>query len=241
MNFYLHLLVYLVLWYPTNGMNNYRWNSVEISPTGRIPVLVACSQADLDGVVMHVESAEGAHRLGRVREIGVKALTLFANHPITFGRKYGDIGNSDRSKLFGLLLLGKGLADKDSRVLELAIKRLATGTFSEFKRHALERQPGMQLGTELAKGLRGVEFVLWIKDDGRDSTILPGLRCPDILSALYTLAVLNIEGGSGLGACVICGTPYVQRRKTRKTCSDSCRYALHMKKKGMKSLRRRKS
>jgi hypothetical protein len=222
-------------------MKSYRLDSVEISPTGRIPVLVACAQCDADGVVMHVASVEEAERVGRVREIGRDALSLFASDAPGFKRKYGEISNEDRSKLFGLLLLGKALTYRDGRVFELAVTRLATGFFSDFKKRTLESQPGMELGRELAKGLRGVEFILWIKDDGRDSTILPGLRCPDIRSALYTLAVLSIEGGTGLGACVICGTPFVQKRKTRKTCSGTCRYALHMQKKAMRSTRRRKS
>jgi hypothetical protein len=221
-------------------MKSYRLDSVEITPTvGRIPVLVACGQADLDGVAMHVASDEEAQRLGRVREIGLYALSLFVNDWSAFKRKYGQIDDEDRSRLLGLLLLGKALTDKDSHVLDLAVKRLAVGPLSDFRRRVLGRQPGMKLGRELAKGLRAVEFILWIKDDGRDSTILPGLRCPDIRSAVYTLAVLSIErGGTGLGACVICGTPFVQKRKTRKTCSGACRYALHMRKKAMRSTRR---
>jgi hypothetical protein len=221
-------------------MKRYRWNSVEVRPTGRIPVLLACRQSELDGVVMHVESSEEAQNLGRVREIGLKALALFVNDWPTFKHKYGQISDDDRSKLLGLLLLGKALADKDQRVLDLAVERLATGPFSNFRKHSLERQPGMELGRELSKGMRAVEFVLWIKDDGKDSTILPGVRCPDIRSALYTLAVLSIEGGAGLGACVICGTPFIQVRKTRKTCTDSCRYALHMRKNAMRSTKRRR-
>ena len=189
---------------------------------------------------MHVESEEEARNLGCMREIGMQALTLFVNDSLSFGREYGEINDEERSKLLGLLLLGKALADNDGRVLELAIKRLAVGFFSDFTKRGLKKQPAIELGRELAKGLKRVEFVLWRKDTHKETLILPGLRCPDIHSALYTLAVLSLEGGTGLGACVICGTPFVQTRKTRKTCSGKCRYALHMKKKATHSAKRRK-
>ena len=222
-------------------MKRYRWNSVEIKPTGRIPVLVACAQSEADGVVVHVESEEEAIKLGRVREINMGALRLFANDWPNFKRKYGEISDKDRSGLFGILLLGRALTDKDQRVFELAVGRIATGPFADLRRGVVQQQPGIELARELAKGLQGVKLVLWWKDDGKDTTILPGLRCPDIRSALYTMAMFGIEGGAGIGACIVCGEPFVQVRKTRKTCSDKCRYVLHMKKNAMRLMKRRKS
>jgi hypothetical protein len=140
----------------------------------------------------------------------------------------------DRAKLLALLLLTKALADKDPRVLELAIQRSSKGC----ERQTFEKLAGWELACQLAKGLRGAELILWTNKDG---VAAPGLRCDDILSALYVLAVLQFKGGVGLGACIMCGNPFVQKRKTRKTCSDTCRYNLHMKKKALRPIKRRKA
>lgn len=243
------------MWYSVNGMKNNRWNSVEINPTGRIPILVTCPQKDLDGVALPLHfsppgpteqdrhrQVEEFARLSRVREIGVEALALFADNWPAFKRKYGEISESDRSKLLGLLLLAKAISSKDARVLEWAIKRLATSpeVFVQSKEYVLRKQPGTELAEGLASGVRGVEFILWWKEVGMTSTILPGLRCSDLRSALYTLAVMHIEGGEGLGACLVCGKPFMQRRKTRKTCSDKCRYTLHMQRKTTKVTAKRR-
>jgi len=221
-------------------MNTYRLNSVDIGPSGRIPVLIPCNQSDAEGVAMHITSRKEAAKLGCVREIGLGALSLLVKDCRSFGRKYGAIPDKDRAELIHLLLLAKAIAANDHRIFELALKRLAAEPSIEFRRLALESQPGIELGVRLAQGLRGVELILWSKDEGSDLTILPGLRCRDVRSALYTLAVLSIEGGAGFGACVICGDLFVQLRRTRKTCSARCRYALHMQRKALKVTKERK-
>ena len=195
-------------------MKTYRLNSVELVPTGRLPILVACDRTKADGVAVHV--AVEAQNLGCIREIDSRALALFVNNPKKFQREYGSVTEADRKRLLGLLLLMGAIKNKENATLESAISRLATGLVPDWDRKLLERQPGVELGRRLAEGIQGVEFMLWWKDDGNDSYILPGLRCPNTLAALYTLAALEMEGGKGLGACIVCGRPFVRQRGTRK-------------------------
>jgi len=214
-------------------MNIYRLNSVGQLP-GRLPVLISAKQSKLAVTEWQVGQAFDDARPAPVRQIGRDALALFTKDRRRFEQIYGVISDRDREKLLGLLLLTKALADKDPRTLELAIQRTAKGTEKE----SVEKVAGWVLAGQLAKGLRGAELILWTNKDG---SAAPGLRCDDILSALYVLAVLQFGGGVGLGSCIMCGNPFVQERKTRKTCSDTCRYKLHMQKKAMHPRKRRKS
>jgi hypothetical protein len=203
------LVVYLVLWYSTNGMKNYRWDSVGIEKTRGIPVLLACTPEEADGVAVHVESEEEAKRVGCVREVGPEALSILNTSPAKFGKRYGELAVEDRTRLFGILLLAKAIMTRDEKFLELAVARLSEGPFSAMRRKIIQSQPAIELGKQIALGLRGIEFILWRKDTEHGTTIAPGLRCLDIKSAIYALALLRIEGGEGLGVCVVCGE-YVQ-------------------------------
>ncbi|KKK51925.1 hypothetical protein LCGC14_3110080, partial [marine sediment metagenome] len=231
--------ILLVLWVglvvQSNGMRNYRWNSVaadrvELGPIGTIPVLMACDRRKADGVVAHVSSVEEASQLGCVRVVDMDALELFASDGPAFQREYGRMPDHETLRLLGLLQLAEALKTRDNTDWEWARHRLASHpdpVFQNIKRSILGRQPGMELGRLLAEGLGKVQLVLWWKEEGRDLVILPGLRCPDVRSALYTLALVRIAGGKGLGACLNCGKPFVRQRGTRKTCSASCRYAMY--------------
>jgi hypothetical protein len=216
-------------------MASYRLHSVELVPTGKLPILLACDKQKADGVALHVASEEEARKLGCVRVIDSSVLGLFLKNPKRFEEEYGSVPNTERRRVLGLLMLLGAIKNREAATLESAIRRLATGPFTDWDRRVLERQPGIELGRRLAKGVRGVEFVLWWKDDREGSHHLSGLRCPDVLTALYTLAALQMEGGKGLGACVVCGDPFFRVRGTRKTCSGKCRYALFSQRRRMES------
>jgi hypothetical protein len=216
-------------------MKSYRLHGVEIVPTGKLPILLACDKQRADGVALHVASEEEARKLGCVRVVDSRVLTLFVKNPRKFEMEYGSVSNTERGRILGLLMLLGAIKNREDATLEFAINRLATGPFTDWDRRVLEKQPGIELGRRLAEGVRGVEFVLWWKDDRKDSYHLSGLRCPDVLTALYTLAALQMEGGKGLGACVVCGEPFIRVRGTRKTCSGKCRYLLFSQRRRMKS------
>lgn len=225
-------------------MRNYRFDTVELESVGTIPVLMACDRRKADGVVAHVTSVEEAKRLGCVRMVDLDALNLFVNDGFSFQKEYGLLSNSETKRLLGLLQLAEALKYRD----EIAWKWACKGLSQELeyrlfpKLRILERQPGVELARLLAEGLKDVQLVLWWRQEGRNLVILPGLRCPDVRSTLYTLALIRIAGGKGLGACLNCGKPLVrQRGMRRKTCSDKCRYEMYLrKKKSPRKLRKKR-
>ena len=215
-------------------MKNYRWNSVELSGDREIPVIVACPQDQLEGIVLtDVEPPESR----RVREVKIDDLDLFVSDGPAFQKRYGVVSDSESSLLLGLLLLIEALKHKNPTDLEAAIERLAVSPIKEFReleKRSLSNDPGMNLGRLVAKGLRDVRLVLWCKDDGRNTEILPGLHCQDALSALHALVLMRLSGGKGLGACLNCGKFLPRKRRTRKFCSDLCRYNHFVKRKSSK-------
>ncbi len=210
-----------------------------------IPVLLACTRQKADGVVVHVSNPEEAQRLGCVRVLDKKALRLFVSDWRAFGKEYGHISRREELRLRGLLQLAEAIRNQDESAGRWASESLASDPepqLRKLKQRILRQQPGVELARVLAEGLRGVQLVLWWKEEGRDLVALPGLRCPDVLSALYTLALVRILGGTGFGTCVMCGKAFVrQRGERKKTCSDKCRYALfQLRRRTKKSRKRRK-
>ncbi len=223
-----------MLWYDANGMKHYRLNSVELNGDREIPVIVACPQSQLEGVVLTDLNPPESRR---VREVKVDDLDLFVTNGPGFEKLYGAVSDSESSLLLGLLQLIEALKHKNPSDLEAASQRLAVSPIKEFReieRQALFNNPGMKLGRLVAKGLRDVRLVLWCKDDGRDTEILPGLHCQDATSALYALVLMRLSGGKGLGACLNCGKFLPRQRRTRKFCSDTCRYKYFMRRNSSK-------
>ena len=207
-------------------MNNYRWNSVEITSDRTIPLIIDCPQDKLEGVVL---GDVRALKSGRVLEMGDGALELFVSNGPKFRTEYGPVSDDESSRLLGLLQLIDALKHRDKVALEAAIQRLAISPIPEIRqlaKRALLENPGWQLGNYLAGGLRDVQLVMWCKDNGKDTEILPGLYCRNATSALYALVSMRLSGGQGLGACLNCGKPLIRKRGTRKFCSDACRYAM---------------
>jgi hypothetical protein len=214
-------------------MKSYRFNSVSFTSTGKIPLLVACPRNKADGhIVVEAEGTPVSERLPYVRLIDSNALSIFVNDVPAFQREYGDISPRDCSRLLGLLRLSQGLKTSDRTAYKWAFEHLTNATASPealFDQMALERQPEVELVKYLARGLRRVELVIWWKEVGRGQVFDVGLRCPDATAALYALAAISIVGGGGgIGACLRCGTAFVRQRRTRKFCSDKCRYDMHM-------------
>lgn len=213
-------------------MYRYRNDSVTLEPVKTIPVLVACrDKGKADGVVVHVQSVDEAQRLGGVvRVIDQDALELFESDGRAFQREYGSVADADSYRLLGLLQLAQALATGDGIAWRSACERLGQELgykmFPDLR--VLERQPGFELVRLLARGLKDVQLVLWWKEQGKDLVALPGLRCPDALSALYTLALIRIAGGKGVGACLNCGGAIVQSRGLRRRyCSNKCKMRWH--------------
>ncbi len=210
-------------------MNPYRFNSVQLGPTGAIPLLVPCEPSQADGLVLPLRH----HRLPKpaVRVIDLKALSLLRENRPAFERRYGSVPQAAMPQWWGVTLLTQALKDRNPKTWEMALQRLALDPWpelSKIKRRILEHQPGSELGQLFAEGLKGIEFVLWQREVGDDTEILPGLYCPNACAALYALAWFHYVEGAGAkgpGACPACGKIFTRKRSTRKFCSDSCRVA----------------
>src|SRR5262249_8222764 len=130
-------------------MNNYRWNSVELHGDKEIPVLVACPQDRLEGVVL---TGLNPPETRRVREGRIEDLDLFISDGLEFQARYGTVSESDSSRLLGLLQLIEALKHHDKTAWLAAAERLAVSPIKEFRgieRRTLLKNPGWQLGSLL--------------------------------------------------------------------------------------------
>ena len=132
-----------------------------------------------------------------------------------------------------MLDLVLAIQKRNSRALERAHYRLLHARFTEpddqdakVFRKMLTRGAGSVLADELGRPIleARVRLVLWAREEGEGLVIRPGLLCPDVTSALYTLVVLHLSGGSGLASCLQCGNLFTRQRKTGKYCLNKCRY-----------------
>jgi hypothetical protein len=222
-----------------NGMNSYRWNSVDLSrfpevrPDSEIPVLIGgCPPSKMDGVLAHgfTPTDELKPELARVRRLPREALQLFVEDGPRFAKEYGAISDQASVGLLGLLDLVIATKDRDVAALYRAGGRLPHAMFPQpggmidVIHDRIERDPGGLLADVLGRGIWGVRLVLWQRVRGENLTIQPGLLCPDVAKALYTLVLLQMGGGLGIQSCLQCGSWLVRQRLTRKFCSPACRY-----------------
>jgi hypothetical protein len=211
-------------------MKSYRLNSVSFKATGNLPVLVACPRDKADGLVV-VEAEGTTKRIPYVRLIDFDALKKFVEDPLKFQEEYGVVPDKTSLRILGFRQLAEALKTRDDDAYEFACRNLAKHSVDPYQTLALRRQPSFELARFVAKGLRHVELVIWWREEDLDQVQVMdlGLRCPDTTAALYALAAMSIVGGGeGIGACLKCGKALVRQRRTKKFCSDKCRYDMHM-------------
>lgn len=76
-------------------------------------------------------------------------------------------------------------------------------------------------------GLSKTRFVVWWSNTAKK--LLPGLYCPDIVTALYALAMWQNGTVGGWGVCQRCGCDYPRSRAKQRYCSHKCQVAAAMK------------
>jgi hypothetical protein len=69
-------------------------------------------------------------------------------------------------------------------------------------------------------------FVVWWSDAGKK--LVPGLYCPDIVTALYALAMWSSGTAGGWAICQKCGNDYPRSRAKQRYCSHKCQVAAAM-------------
>jgi hypothetical protein len=75
-------------------------------------------------------------------------------------------------------------------------------------------------------GLSKTRFVVWWSDVGKK--LVPGLYCPDIVTALYALAMWSSGTPGGWAICQKCNKDYSRSRAKQLYCSHRCQVAAGM-------------
>lgn len=75
-------------------------------------------------------------------------------------------------------------------------------------------------------GLRKTRFVVWWTDIGKK--LVPGLYCPDIVTALYALAMWGYGTAGGWAICQKCNSDFARKRAKQLYCSTRCQSAAGM-------------
>jgi hypothetical protein len=83
------------------------------------------------------------------------------------------------------------------------------------------------LSEAFTAGLRKTRFVVWWSDVGK--RLVPGLYCPDIVTALYALAMWSSGTAGGWAICQKCNKDYPRSRAKQLYCSHRCQVAAAMK------------
>ena len=83
------------------------------------------------------------------------------------------------------------------------------------------RDPKVLLSYELSTSLREAQFVLW----WNDLAFQAALWCPNLKTALYARALLDIVGGKGIRICPHCSELFIQSRGDQSYCTVAHREA----------------
>lgn len=89
------------------------------------------------------------------------------------------------------------------------------------------RTAAFALSEAFTAGLSKTRFVVWWH--GTAKRFVPGLYCPDILTALYALAMWSSGTAGGWAICQKCGNDFPRSRAKQLYCSHKCQVAAAMK------------
>lgn len=95
------------------------------------------------------------------------------------------------------------------------------------KTHSVGMDADFALTAKFTAGLRKARFVVWRhKHSGK---FVPGLYCPDIMTALYASILYGLGTPGGLGVCQRCGNPFIRSRTEQRYCGHKCQVAAGMR------------
>jgi hypothetical protein len=103
--------------------------------------------------------------------------------------------------------------------------------------HGTYKTAVFALSEAFTAGLSKTRFVVWWSDVGKK--LVPGLYCPDIVTALYALAMWSNGTAGGWAICQKCGEDFPRSRAKQLYCSHKCQVAAAMKR--MRSNRKRQA
>lgn len=85
----------------------------------------------------------------------------------------------------------------------------------------------LALSGAFTAGLSKTRFVVWWSDVGKK--FVPGLYCPDIVTALYALAMWSSGTAGGWAICQRCGEDFPRHHPKQLYCTHKCQVAAAMK------------
>jgi hypothetical protein len=83
------------------------------------------------------------------------------------------------------------------------------------------------LSEAFTAGLNKTRFVIWWAN--LPKKLVPGLYCPDIVTALYASVLATLGTPGGLGVCQRCGDDFIRSRAKQLYCDHKCQVAAAMK------------
>ncbi len=83
------------------------------------------------------------------------------------------------------------------------------------------------LSEAFTEGLSKTRFVVWWSEVAK--RFVPGLYCPDIVTALYALAMWSTGTAGGWAICQKCGKDFVRKRRKQLYCSTQCQATAAMR------------
>ncbi|MGD0096638.1 MAG: hypothetical protein ABSB60_09085 [Terracidiphilus sp.] len=88
------------------------------------------------------------------------------------------------------------------------------------------KSPASAIAEAFTAGLSKTRFVVWWSDVAKK--LVPGLYCPDIVTALYALAMWSSGTAGGWAICQKCHEDYPRSRAKQRYCSHKCQVAAAM-------------
>ena len=92
--------------------------------------------------------------------------------------------------------------------------------------HATCKTVAFAVSEAFTVGLSKTRFVVWWTDIGKK--LVPGLYCPDIVTALYALAMWGYGTAGGWAICQKCNNDFARKRAQQLYCSTKCQTAAGM-------------
>jgi len=105
-------------------------------------------------------------------------------------------------------------------------KQSGRDIMGEFTIHGTIKTVTAAISEAFTEGMSKTRFVVWWSDIGRK--LVPGLYCPDIVTALYALAMWSYGTAGGWAICQKCNSDFARRRAKQLYCSGRCQAAAGM-------------
>jgi hypothetical protein len=164
-----------------------------------------------------------------------------------FEKEFGPLDLGEWNGLLRLLdLLGRWEAgdrrqevDADSEEIARELEQACPGEFAIHVRklppgvrrqsHSFGMNASLAITAKFTAGLSEARFVIW--EDKPTGKFVPGLYCPNVLTALYASILYGLGVPGGLAICrnPKCRQPFLRSRTKQQYCGHRCQVAAGMR------------